>query len=306
MKNLKRRQFNRFVMVSTAVAALGIPAERAVAQARPVLLGIRMRPMAAIDQSNTGADETDGADGTDAEIVIQTINPETGQIQDRAQPQLQGGGGIPSVLRRDERLGGFAALAKGSLFVTKTQGIPGEPEVLSRLMISNGSSQTLTITGLGANNTVESLLITNDGSILCIVSLNSGVPPFRLATIDAQTGKASLVEGFNFPPNQRFSNLTQCPNGTIFGTSLGTEGSVRLVQLDLQKRQIIDLPLLRFEKRPVSNDLKSLTCSGADQLYALADPLKRDSNLLLTVDIGTGAMNLVKEIDAEKITFSRP
>ena len=301
MKNLKRRQFNRFVIVSTAVAALGVPVERAEAQQRSVLLGIRMRPMTTTDQSNTG---TDGSDGADSEIVIQTIDPENGQIQDRAQPQLQGG--TPSVLRRDERIGGFAALAKGSLFLTKTQGVPGEPEVISRLTVSNGSSQTLTVTGLGENNTVESLLITNDGSILCIVSLNSGVPPFRLATIDAQTGKASLVEGFNFPPNARFSNLTQCPNGTIYGTALGTEGSVRLVQLDLQKRQIIDLPLLRFEKRTLSNDLKSLTCSGSDQLYALADPITRDSNLLLTVDIGTGAMNLVKEVDAEKITFSRP
>jgi hypothetical protein len=298
MKNLKRRQFNRFVIVSTAVAALGVPLERAVAQGQPMLLGLRMRPMTTTDKASAEDD------GTDTEIIIQTINPETGQTQDRAESQLQGG--TPSVLRRDERIGGFAALAKGSLFVAKTQGVPGEPEVVSRLMVSNGSSQTLTVSGLGENNTVESLLVSNDSSILCIVSLNSGVPPFRLATIDAQTGKASLVEGFNFPPNERVSNLTQCPNGTIYGTSSGTEGAVRLVQLDLQKRQIIDLPLLRFEKSTLSNDLKSLTCSGTDQLYALADPKERGKNYLLTVDIGTGEMNLVKEVDAEKITFGRP
>lgn len=291
MKNLKRRQFNRWVMVSTAVAAMGVPGARAVAQERSRLIGLRMRPMTTTDEA-------------DAEIIIQTVNPANGQIQDRAEPQLRGG--TPSILRRNERLGGFAALPNGSLLVAKTQGIPGEPEVVSRLIVSNGSSQTLTISGLGENNTVESLLTTADGLILCIVSLNSGVPPFRLATIDSQTGKASLVEGFNFPPNARFSNLTQCANGTIYGTSLGTEGSVRLVQLDVQNRQIIDLPLLRFEKRTLSNDLKSLTCSGADQLYALADPKERGKNYLLTVDTATGVMNLVKEVNTEKITFSRP
>jgi hypothetical protein len=287
MRKLNRRQFNQLLMTGTALAAMSVPAEQAFAQGGPVLRGLRMRPMTINDDN-------------DEEMVSLTINPENGEINQRT--QLRNQGGAPAILRRNERPSGLAALG-GNLLIVATQGIPGEPEVVSRLM--TGAAQPLAIKGLGANNTVESILVTNGGPILSIVSLNSGVPPLRLATIDAQTGQASLVEGFNFPSNTRFSNLTQCPDGTIYGTSLGQEGSVRLVQLDMQNQRIIDLPLLRFEQRFLSNDLKSLACSGTGKLFALADPIKRGSNLLLTVDIGTGAMNLVKEVDTEKITFSR-
>jgi hypothetical protein len=291
MRKLNRRQFNQLLIAGTTLAAVGIPVERALAQGRPVLRGLRMRPMTLNDDD-------------DEEMVSQTINPENGDINQRT--QLKNQEGALAILRRNERLSGLASLAKGSLLIAATQGLPGDPEVVSRLMISNGSARNITMRGLGPNNTVESLLAKNDGSILSIVSLNSGIPPLRLATIDAQTGQASLIEGFNFPPNTRFSNLTQCPNGTIYGTALGQEGSVRLVQLDVQKQQIMDLPLLRFEQRTLSNDVKSLTCSGTGQLFALADPIKRDSNVLFTVDVGTGAMKLVREVDTEKVTFSHP
>jgi hypothetical protein len=291
MRKLNRRQFNQLLIASTTLAAVGVPVERALAQGRPALRGLRMRPMTLNDDD-------------DEEMVSQTINPENGDINQRT--QLKNQEGAPAILRRNERLSGLASLVKGSLLIAATQGLPGDPEVVSRLMISNGSARNIPMRGLAPNNTVESLLANNDGSILSIVSLNSGIPPLRLATIDTQTGQASLIEGFNFPPNTRFSNLTQCPNGTIYGTALGQEGSVRLVQLDVPNKKIMDLPLLRFEQRTLSNDVKSLSCSGTGQLFALADPIKRDSNVLFTVDIATGAMKLVKEVDTEKITFSRP
>jgi hypothetical protein len=291
MRKLNRRQFNQLLIASTTLAAVGVPVERALAQGRPALRGLRMRPMTLNDED-------------DEEMVSQTINPENGDINQRT--QLKNQEGAPAILRRNERLSGLASLVKGSLLIAATQGLPGDPEVVSRLMISNGSARNIPMRGLAPNNTIESLLANNDGSILSIVSLNSGIPPLRLATIDTQTGQASLIEGFNFPPNTRFSNLTQCPNGTIYGTALGQEGSVRLVQLDVPNKKIMDLPLLRFEQRTLSNDVKSLSCSGTGQLFALADPIKRDSNVLFTVDIATGAMKLVKEVDTEKITFSRP
>lgn len=290
MRKLNRRQFNQLLMAGTAVATIGLPAEQAFAQGRSVLRGLRMRPMMLNDDD-------------DEEMVSQTINLENGEINQRT--QLRTAEGTPTLLRRNERLSGLTSLAKGNLLIVTTRGVPGEPEVVSRLMLSNGSSQNLAIKGLGENHTVESVLANKDDSVLSIVSLNSGIPPFRLATLDAKTGQAILLEGFNFPPSTRFGNLTQCPNGMIYGTALGQEGSVRLVQLDIQNQQIIDLPLLRFGQRTLSNDLKSLTCSETGKLFALADPIKRGNNLLLTVDIGTGAMNLVKEVDTEKITFSR-
>jgi hypothetical protein len=297
MKKLNRRQFSQLMMASTAVA-IGIPIEQAVAEEQPKLLGLRVGPT-----KTTTKEDTDTKDeaGGDTEVFIQTIDPETGQTQ-FAQKRVIGG--PPLVLRRDERIAGFAALSGASLLFSKTQGVPGSPEVVSRLTVVNESSQTLTVRGLEASNTIETLLIT-DGGVFSIISLNSGIPPFRLATIDAQTGAASLVEDFHFPPNERFSNITQCGNGTIYGTAIGTEGSVRLVQLDLQQRHIIDLQPLHFEERRLSDDLKSLTSSSSGQLYALADPKERGNNLLFKVDVGTGALHLVGEVDAEKITFSR-
>jgi hypothetical protein len=298
MNKLNRRKFNQLMMASTAVAAIGVPIEQAVAEENPKLLGFRVRPIATTSKT----DAQDGMGESDAEIVFQTIDPETGQIQPGKERVLLGN---PLVLRPSERIAGFAALSGTSLLFSKTQGVPGAPEVVSHLLVANESSQTLTVTGLGENNTVETLLITDDGSLLCIVSLNSGVPPFRLATIDPITGIASLVEDFQLPPDTRFSNLTQCGNGAIYGTSIRTQGSIRLVQIDIHNQQIIDLPFLHFEERMVSDDLKSLTFSSSGQLYALADLKERGKNLLLTIDIDTGALHLVNGIDTEKITFSR-
>jgi hypothetical protein len=298
MEKLNRRKFNQLMMASTAVAAIGVPIEQAVAEEKPKLLGFRVRPLTTTNK----VDSKDEEGESDTEIVFQAINPETGQIEPGKERVLRS---TPLVLRPSERIAGFAALSSASLLFSKTQGVPGAPEVVSHLLVANESSQTLTVTGLGANNTVETLLITDDGSLLCIVSLNSGVPPFRLATIDPKTGTASLLEDFHLPPNTRFSNLTQCGNGLIYGTSIGTQGSIRLVQIDIPNRQIIDLPFLHFEEQMVSDDLKSLTFSSSGQLYALADLKERGKNLLLEVDVDTGALHLVNEIDTEKITFSR-
>lgn len=301
MNKLNRRKFNQLIMASTTIAAIGVPIEQAVAEEaeeKPKLLGFRVRPVATTRKT----DNQDEEDGSDTEIVFQTIDPETGQIQNGKERVLLG---TPLFLQRGERIAGFAALSSASLLFSKTQGVPGAPKVVSHLLVVDKSSQTLTVKGLGDNNTVETLLITDDGSLLCIVSLNSGVPPFALATIDAETGTASLLEDFHFPSDKRFSNLTQCGNGLIYGTSIGTQGSIRLVQIDIPNQQIIDLPFLHFEEQMVSDDLKSLTFSSSGQLYALADLKERGKNLLLTIDIDTGALRLVNEIDTEKITFSR-
>jgi hypothetical protein len=301
MNKLNRRKFNQLMMASTAVAAIGVPIEPAVAEEaeeKPKLLGFRVRPLTTTNK----VDSKDEEGGSDTEIVFQAINPETGQIEPEEERVLRS---TPLVLQRGERIAGFAALSSASLLFSKTQGVPGAPEVVSHLIVVNKSSQTLTVTGLGDNNTVETLLITDDGSILCVVSLNSGVPPFSLATIDAETGTACLLEDFHFPSDARFSNLAQCGNGLIYGTSIGTEGSIRLVQIDIPNQQIIDLPFLHFEEQMVPDDLKSLTFSSSGQLYALADLKERGKNLLLTIDIDTGALHLVNEIDTEKITFSR-
>jgi hypothetical protein len=287
MEKMNRRQFNRFVVAGTTVAVLGIPAGRAFAQSKPVLYSLRRQP-------------TDSEDNN--EVVIDTTDTENDKVQQQSQRQLSGN--TPLTILSRERIGGFTTLPTGSLLISRIEGIPGEPTIVSRLTMSNPSSQSLTVTGLEENSTVESLA-PSDGSILAIISLNRGIPPFRLATLDSKTGQAQMIKGFNFPATERVGNLTQCPDGTFYMTALSAEGSTRLVQLDLQNQKIINLATLRLGKRTLSSDLKSLACSGTGQLFALADVEERDKNLLLKINISTGELTPVQAIDAEKITFSR-
>ncbi len=287
MKKINRRQFNQFVVASATVAALGVPAEGAFAQSKPVFYSLRRQPTS--DEANT-------------ELVIDSIEIENGKTQRRSRRQISGN--TPFAIPRKERIGGFTTLPTGSLLISRIEGIPGEPVIISRLTISNSSTQTLKVTGLGENSTIESLAPDN-GSILAIVSLNSGIPPFRLATLDPTTGQAKVIEGFNFSATERFSNLTQCPDGTFYMTALSLEGSTRLVQLDFQNQKIINLSTLRFGKRTLSSDLKDLACSDTNQLFALADVEERDKNFLLSVNNSTGELTPIQSIDAEKIAFSR-
>jgi hypothetical protein len=183
---------------------------------------------------------------------------------------------------------------------------------------SNKSSRThkpLKLWGFKQDNsTLESLLQTKDGKLLGIVSLNAGIPPFELVTIDYKTGKVTddaLVLP-DLQPDRRYSNLTQSPvNRKIYATSIDMRNSVHLVQLDMEnnsgitgKPLIIKLPELHFNNKPLENDLLSLAVSPSGKLYAVANLNHEPMNSLFTVDIKTGEMMLVRKIAVVKIAFA--
>ncbi|MFN6481904.1 MULTISPECIES: hypothetical protein [unclassified Nostoc] len=168
-------------------------------------------------------------------------------------------------------------------------------------------------------STVEGLLATTiqgKQTLLGVISLAEGSPPFELAFIDPKSGQldSSIATGLPYLPlKERLSNLAQSPlDRKIYATSVGGQGGVSLVQLDLENRavvtgrgKIIRLVELSFKNKPLENDLASLAFSFSGQLFALADPKYEGTNSLFSVDLKTGAMTLVRKFAVDKILFVR-
>lgn len=280
----RRLRHQRFylTMLAIAFAIIGVAkiTHPAFAQESPLVYGVR---------------------ATSGEVVLESLDLTNDQLQSNVQTGI--------TLEANERLSGFTSLADGTftLATAPTTAAVNGGANLSRLISFVGSPQPQIavfseLPGLAKNNTIESLLATQDGKLLSILSLNQGTPPFSLATIDRNNGQVS-PSSITLPPERRFSNLTQCPDGTIYLTSLGRSDSTSLVQLDLQQEQLISLPRLTFNNMPLSNDLAGLACSGSNQLYALSNPSFQGTNSLFTLDASTGVMSLVKPFAVDKITF---
>lgn len=280
---MKRRWFIQLMFVSTATAMLANLAKKTWAQNEltpQLIYGIR---------------------AASGKVLLLSLELTTGQIQDLS-------GDNPEIsLEPNERLSGFTSLQDGT-FILATA--PTVANIIgsaspSRLLSFSSPQALPALQGLERNSTVESLLGTNDGKLLSIISLNQGTPPFRLALIDQYTGQVSFIDKLSLPPNQRFSNLTQYPDGLIYATNLaGGEGSTKLLQLDWQQGNLISLVQLSYDNKPWSNDLASLGCSLSNQLYGLGDPTEQGTNSLFGIDASTGVLSLVKPFEVDKITFN--
>ncbi|MEH1897108.1 MAG: hypothetical protein V7K94_17755 [Nostoc sp.] len=164
------------------------------------------------------------------------------------------------------------------------------------------------------DSTLESLLETQDGKLVGIISLRAGIPPFELATIDYKTGKVTYDELVlpHLLPDRRYSNLIQSPvDRKIYATSMDRAHPVHLVQLDMEnysvltgKPLIIKLSELHFNNQALESDLLSLAFSPLGKLYAVANPNREPINSLFTVDINTGEMMLVRQLAVQKIAFA--
>ena len=294
---IRRRRFGQIVFASTAVAVFGL-AKKTPAKEPSLIYGVRV---------------------VSKGVVLQSLNLKTGKVKDLSD-RTKG-----LTLDADERLTSFTLLTDNNTLVVATAPVKsvtiGKPLKHSRLSKILASPQTLAaLPGFQQNSTIEAMLATNEGKLLSIVSLKQGIPPFRLAYIELQTGQPSFIDEFEqvpagalpppgafvLPPHRRFSNLSQSPDGKIYATSHGQEGSIRLIQIDLQQRQLFSLPQLSFNNRPWLNDLASLAFSPEGQLFALGDPNSQKNNSLFTVDLNTGVMKLVTAFAVDKITFTRP
>ena len=311
---IRRRRFGQIAIVSAATAALSNFATKTSAQQQSVIYGVSL--IAGTDAINTSPgllltslDISTGQELSTAEVpsaTVENLQRATSSLNEAIftqQPQV-------------DRITGLTSLSDGT-FITATVANTRQGKV-TRLVFTNPNSPqsrtSLSVTNLPRNSTVESLLATTENNLFSVLSLNQGVLPFRLATIDRNSGTVGSREEFpDLIPIRRFSNLAQSPtNGTIYLTTLGPEGSTTLVQLDLQQRslitgkgRIIRVAALRYNNEFLENDLLSLAVSPSGELFALADPNYEGTNSLFTVDLSTGNMTLVRQFAVDKIAFRR-
>ncbi|WP_392534622.1 hypothetical protein [Nostoc sp. C117] len=164
-----------------------------------------------------------------------------------------------------------------------------------------------------SNQTVESLLGLPKNRLLCLVG-TEGIPPYTMRIIDYTTGKILSGDDLalpSLPLNHRFANLCQDLKGNIFATEIGSEGIPILITMNLQERAILTgkvkikrLTPLSYQGRPLINDVKDLAFSSSGQLYALAADNSTKNNVLYTVDVTTGKMDVIGNLTAEKFLFS--
>ncbi|MEM7555305.1 MAG: hypothetical protein AAF378_14615 [Cyanobacteria bacterium P01_A01_bin.84] len=218
-----------------------------------------------------------------------------------------------------ERITGFTFLPDGTIVVsTVASSKRGD---FSRLLFTSGTSKERSakskkVSGFTKrNSTVESLLGTKDNQLLAVISLNGGIPPFELGFIDPKSGK---IRGIGadlalpvFSPVQRYSNITQAQDGTIYGTTLGSEGTLLLTTINLEKKSpltgrsiINEGRILRFQNKTLGNDLLSLAVSPDGELYALGNPEGEKINSLFIIDPKSGVMKKVRNFSVDKIAFA--
>lgn len=321
---LKRRRFGLLALASATTTLLSNFAAKTVAQqARLVIYGVRLTPASSSiteDQADASA-----ANKTPA-IILQSIDLVTGQelttaeipeqlVQNQQEPTQTVNKALV-IKKPSERITGFTVISDGTFVVAAAAAT--KKGDFSRFIFF-GQDITKPKKGLKTkkikkSNTVESLLAIQNDQLLSLISQNQGIPPFELAVINPKSGQ---VDGNtlglpDLPPNQRFSNLAQSPDGKIYATTLGHENVPILVQLDLVnkspitgKGKIIKLVPLSFNNRPLQNDLASLAFSPSNQLFALADPNYEKTNSLFTIDLKTGNMQLIRKFAFDKIAFSK-
>jgi hypothetical protein len=217
-----------------------------------------------------------------------------------------------------ERLTSINTLSSGA-FIISSVAHTQEGNFNRLLFVNNDESsqiqKSLKVWGFKqGDSTLESLLETEDGKLIGIISLRGGIPPFELVTIDSETGKVNYDELVlpDLLPDRRYSNLAQSPvDRKIYATSMDHTHPLHLVQLDMEshsgitgKPLIIKLSELHLNNRPLESDLLSLAFSSSGKLYAVASLNHEPMNSLFTVDINTGEMTLVRQLAVLKIAFA--
>lgn len=273
--NLTRRRFGQLAIASTAAAGFGYLANKTFAQI-PNLLIYGARPVP-----------------QDGGILVQSLDLVTNLVQELTTTTLGVG----------EKLIGFTSLADGTLVMAMGPVRAGRRQSApTRLFFQGTSPRTVTVSGLRRQDTLDSLLGTNDGSLYGLVIRKNGRPPATLVAINLDTGESNRIDRINLPRTDRFSNLAQCPNGTIYTTAVGREGGTSLVQLNLAQGRPTRVAQLNVNGRVWNSGLSSLICSPAGELFALAAPRYVTPNKLYSVNPSNGAMTQLIDFNVSKIT----
>jgi len=302
-QSITRRRFGKLVLTATAVSGISAFANRLSARTTPT----QNSSLIGVGFSRQGGKAS-------SQLVVQSLDLKTGRVQthtnfpvqQQTNTQLQRLTIAAQKLHPYEQLSALTSLPDGTLIIATNPARSSEQANPTRLTIvrSLSSAHTLNVSKLAPQDALWSLLGTKDGSLIGLVGKKKGGLPYRVAKIDVKTGQLSFMR-FTLPTNERFGNLTQCPDGKIYATAAGFKGGINLVQLDLEKGRLIRLAQLSYNNRNWSNGFNSLTCSAAGKFFALAAPHRHASiQNLYTVEPRTGVMSLQRTLDVNQITFT--
>jgi hypothetical protein len=280
---LSRRRFGQLAIASTATGAIGYLANKTFAQMPnlPDLTLYGARSISAIGQA-----------------LIQTLNVTSPSIGNLTNFGLQPG----------EKLSGFTFLADGTLVLSFSAVLLGKKKDIDTRLVFIGVSgvslkPSLSLSGLKKEETIDSLLGLKNGSLIALVLKKNGKPPVKVVEIDTNSGQISLLDKIKLPKTDRFSNLAQCPDGTIYTTAVDRKGETTLVQLDLGQGKPSPVAQLNLDNTIWNSGLNSLVCSSGGELFALAAPRYVTPKNVYKINPSNGAMTLrAEKWNVSKIT----
>ncbi|KAB8329934.1 hypothetical protein SD80_032450 [Scytonema tolypothrichoides VB-61278] len=283
MLKLTRRRFGQLVIATTTVAGFGYLGKRTVAQTSSIIYSVRV--------PKTG------------QLVIQSLDLATKQIQNLT----------TIFIERGEQLGsiGYFGSNKFVLSISPLKTAANENNSPRLLIVTVGKSPTsVPISGLTKEQNLQSVLVTNDGSLIGLVHKADKTSSI-LVKIDQYTGSINTVNNITLPVTERFDNLAQSrldnvveSNEIIYTTTLSQQGNTSLVQLDLTKGQVSPGAQLTIDGKVWNSGFSSLASASGDQIYALGAPRYVTPNNLYSINVSTGVMTLIQQLDVIKTTTS--
>jgi hypothetical protein len=257
---VSRRRFGQLVIAGTATGAIGYLANKTSAQ-------------------------------TSDQLYAALPNYKTGLLYVYDQ---SGANPISVALLAGERLTGFTFLANNTRVLSLSPALGGKKkDDITRLVLISGTSQTVrNVSGLKKNETLESLVGLQDGSLVGLVLKKNGRPPVQLVDIDITSGALSKGNKIKLPQTERFSGLAEGPNQTIYSTAVGRKGNTSLVQLDLEKKKPSVLAELTLDNQVWTSGFRSLTYSPGGEILALGARRYEIPNNVYRINPSNGAMTV--------------
>ena len=212
----------------------------------------------------------------------------------------------------NDRIRDLLQLADGSIasLVARTGKGDSQRSVLQVLRypsagFAQAEIENFNLAGLDRGISLTSAVVVGN-DLYAITGVFTDTPPFTMAKIDS-SGQVRTVPGFEIPPTGRISNLARCPDGNIYasGFNIGhtSKETPNLLQVDVDQGRFAVVSNIQFIGQTLWNDVRSLTCSPSNTLFALADPSYSGVNSLFVVDAKTGELTFVQVLDVDKISF---
>jgi hypothetical protein len=295
---IKRRKFSQIAIATATTTIISDFAVKAAAQSsQELILGLQIA-----EGVNKGQDSTLNINVSELDLVSGQVITKPSVVSIATDTQVLP---LDSGTEFRHRITGFNRLENRSFVASIAQtSRRGGSSYLIEFNPQSRSKRVVKVSGLQPYQTIESFVRTPNSFSLCLLALNQA-PPFKLGVLDYSTGSVTSVEqltSLKLRKNFRYNNLIVAPDGDIYATAMGGEGTTKLIKFDMTNQRITEIAKLRINNELMTNDALDLAFSSAGQLFALV-AYQRSKSLFL-VDIQNGSMEPIKAFSVDKIAFS--